>query len=155
MLWYEKRKGCVLTFRFNWESDEEEVTSDGSWFQIVGPATGNERLPTIESRYRGTISNAVVLLKRIAVGDEMKRQRYAQVDPTGIAAPHHVEHGTSVAQSCTWCAPTLEANEGWPEHQRSDPTDGDRRSAWLKSYAPTPADTVGRPEGQPVWRIGT
>ena len=56
---YDERNRWVLSFRLNSGSDEAEVTSDSSWFQTVGPATGNERLPTVESQYFGTISWAV------------------------------------------------------------------------------------------------
>ena len=81
------------------------MTSVGSRFQIAVPATENEhyeRLPTVESRKRGTSSCDV---EEDRSRDEMKRQRRAPAYPTNIEAPHHVERGTSVAQPCTCSAP--------------------------------------------------
>lgn len=42
-----------LSFRFNSEIHDTEVTLEYNWFYIDGPATENEGMPIVESRPTG------------------------------------------------------------------------------------------------------
>ena len=128
-----------------------------SWHQSVA----DSRLWVQQQRMNGcwqwrktnSVAPSSVTLKRIAAGDKIKRQRCAPVYPTDTEAPHHVERGTSVVQSCAWFTPAHEANEGWQGHQWCGSTDGDCRSTWQTSLTLTPSDVVDKLEGQLVWRF--
>ena len=54
------RNKCVFSFRRNTSKDGADVMSSGRVFQSLGPATANERSPTVTSRDRGMTSSEEV-----------------------------------------------------------------------------------------------
>ena len=57
-LWFAETK--VFSFRRNTGKDGADVISSGRVFQSLGPATANERSPTVTSRDKGMTSSEEV-----------------------------------------------------------------------------------------------
>jgi len=61
------RNKCVFSFRRNTSKDDADVMSSGRVFQSLGPATANERSPTVTSHDRGMTT----VQRRLTTGDSV------------------------------------------------------------------------------------
>ena len=115
---YRRKNKTVSSCRLNDCSDGAERTVSGRLFHVRGPATGNERSPTVTNRDRGTrrISvSADVLSRRLESTSETRcsvedkyggarswRQRYTSVATLRLTRSTALNQCSSIKAGVTW-----------------------------------------------------